>query len=108
MKSQAIILASMTVVTIDSGIHSLTSNKTARVPESRIVIGGFLVTIGLLVFSEFNEELSEAMAILILLATIFGPSGGSLTKLVERLSKDGLTPSTNVIPGVGAIIPKVG
>lgn len=90
MNSQAVILGSMTVVTIDSGIKSLITDTGVRVPPSRIVIGGFLITIALLMGSEASPKLAEGFAVLLLVAELFGPTGGGLTQAVLAATKGGV------------------
>lgn len=108
MNSQAVILGSMTVVTVDSGIKSLLGNTVTRVPPSRIIIGGFLVTIALLLTSEASPRVAEGFAVLILAAELFGPTGGGLASAVSTVTKNGAPPKTigvpGTIPGIGNVV----
>lgn len=52
----------------------------------KIILGGFIVTVTLLVVSDSQPELAESMALLIMLATLFGPNGNALTDLITKLT----------------------
>lgn len=111
MNSQAIVLGSMIVVTIDSGVKTLLDDGS-RVPQTRIVIGGFLVTIGLLMLSEAAPKVAEGMAILILAAELFGPTGGGLAKTVKTVTSKapqivGANPTSTQIPGIRNVLPNI-
>ena len=84
--TQAIILASMSVAVGNTVVSSLTTEQV-RAPAPRILIGGFVATIGLLVASEAYPQIAESLAILIMLATLFGPNGTALVNTITRLTK---------------------
>lgn len=86
MEPQPVILASMAVAVIDSSVGNLQRNPKSYVPPSRIIFGGFIITIGLLIGSEINGQVAEALAILIVLGSIFGPTGGGLAHMISHLS----------------------
>ncbi len=108
--SKALILGSMTVAVADATVNNLTRNTTARMPSSRILIGGFVVSVGLLLLSDANEQIADTAAILILLAVLFGPNGGSLNRLVAGLTTSDIrTVNNSAVPtsGSGLPLPKI-
>lgn len=98
--AQSIILGTMAITIIDATIGNLESSK-ARVPASRILIGGYLVTMVLLVGSEVSPSVAEGMSILIMLGSLFGPNGGALTQLVSKLTTTNTLPKQPLTPVKG-------
>lgn len=92
MRGQTVIIVSTAVATGSTVVANLVSTKS-RTPAPRIVLGGFALTVGLLVMSEFQPDLAEAFAILLMIAALVGPNGTELFKLVTRLS--GYQPATS-------------
>ena len=84
------ILGAMTVTIAESTVASL-SNKSGKMPATKIIIGGYLVTVALLIGSDINAEVAEGFALLIMLASVFGPNGTTLAKLITRVT-GGTTP----------------
>lgn len=94
--SQSLIIGSVTIAALDTTIHDLTDKNKSNGPSFRIVIGAFVVLIVLLAVSDSNEELADAFAILILLSTLFGPSGGALSDLIGKVTKSGYVPPASI------------
>jgi len=85
------------VAVIDTVVGDLISNDN-KGPQFRIVIGGFIVLVTLLALSDFQEDVADSLAIVILLATLFGPKGGSLSKVLSRITASGYkVPSTPIV-----------
>ena len=83
-KSQTIILGSMAVAVGATVVSNLAKSKQ-RTPTPRIVIGGFVVTIGLLVTAEWQPGLAQGLAVLILAATLVA-NGDVLFATLTNLS----------------------
>lgn len=79
---QTIIVGCMVITVANAMVSNLTSSTT-KGPAARIVIGGWVLTVGLLLASEAQPEIAEAFAILITMATLFGPNGEALVKLIS-------------------------
>ena len=89
-KSQAVILGCMAV----SLTETLVGGVIGDVPHTSVIrtfIGGYVVTMGLLITSEMNPQFAESFAILILLASTFGPNGEPFLKF---LSSSTVNPAT--------------
>lgn len=96
--SQQLIIGSVAIAVVDTVVTDLQATQS-KGPSFRIVIGGFVVLVTLLAISETNEQLADGFAVAILLATLIGPKGGALTKLVTKLTKPGYTPPLMQQPG---------
>lgn len=83
-KSQTVILSSMTIAVVAALTTNIASKSETKGSPVRIVIGGYLVTVGLLLGSEVNEKVAEGFAILILTASLFGPNGDVFANLITR------------------------
>lgn len=94
--SQPLIIGSITIAALDTTISDLRLHEANKGPSFRIVIGAFVVMVVLLVVSDSNEELADAFALLILLSTLFGPTGGALSDLIERVTKSGYVPPASL------------
>lgn len=96
--SQPLIIGAVTLAVIDTTVNDL-RKSSSKGPSFRIVIGGFIVAIGLLALSDYQEDLADGLAILILLTTMFGPNGGALADLLTRTTKPGyVAPATQGHP----------
>src|SRR3954466_14375373 len=82
--SQPLIIGAVGVALLDTTITDLTDHDTANGPSFRIILGGFVVMVSLLALSDVSEELADSMAILILVATLIGPKGGALSKVINK------------------------
>lgn len=89
--TQTIIVASMTVAVVNATVASLSKSQT-KGPPARIIIGGWVLTVGLLLGSEAQPGIAESIAVLVLFASLFGPNG---TVLADALTK--ATTSTKAI-----------
>ena len=96
--SQQLIVGSVAIAVLDATVSDLQANNAGIGPPLKVLIGGFVVVVVLLVASDFNEELADAFAVLLLLATLFGPKGGGITKLVLNVT----TKPTPTVPVSGA------
>lgn len=85
MAGQPIIIGCMAVAVLDTTIVDL-RKSTNKSPAFRIILGGFVVTVALLVVSDSQPEIAETVALLILLATLFGPNGTALADLLAKLT----------------------
>lgn len=94
--SQPLIIGAVGVAILDTTITDLTDHNTSNGPSFRIVIGGFVVMVGLLALSDAAEELADAMAILILVGTLVGPKGGALSTLVSKMVSKDYTPPASL------------
>ena len=81
-----LILGAMTVTVVETTVAALASDTASKVAPVRILIGGYLVTVALLIGSDVNEEVAQAFALLIMLASIFGPNGTTVAKVVTRVT----------------------
>lgn len=84
--SQPLIIGAITVAVIDTTVADLRST-TGNTPAFRIIIGGFVVVVTLLAVSEYSEELADGFALLILLATVFGPKAGGISSFLSKVLK---------------------
>lgn len=84
------IIGCMAVAILDTTINDLRSN-TNKSPAFKIILGGFVVTVTLLIVSDSQPEIAETMALLILLATLFGPNGTALADLATKLTTNPAT-----------------
>lgn len=95
--SQPLIIASVTIAMADTAITDLRKSG-ASVPALRIVFGGVIIMVVLLAVSDFNEEIADSVAILILLATLIGPKGGALNTLLGKLvGPDSVATGQNIV-----------
>jgi hypothetical protein len=83
--SQKLIVASIAIATANTVFANM-RKEDSKVPAPRIVIGGFAVAIGLLFLSELQSEFAEAMALVILVASLVGPNGTELVNAVTNLT----------------------
>lgn len=95
MKSggQALIIGGMSIAILDTTIQDLKTHSN-RGPAIKVILGGFIVTVTLLIVSDSQPELAESLALLILLATLFGPNGTALTDLVTKVTSGKVTTQT--------------
>jgi hypothetical protein len=82
--SQKLIVAAMAIATANTVFANM-RRENKKVPAPRIVIGGFAVAIGLLFMSELQSEFAEAMALVILVASLVGPNGTEIINAVTNL-----------------------
>lgn len=97
--SQTVVLGAMTVTVLNASVASL-SKSTVKYPALRILFGGFIVTVTLLVVSDYNAQLAEAFAILIMLGTVIGSNGEGLIALAGKLTGT----NTTITPVRGTIL----
>lgn len=83
--SEPLIIGSVALAVIDTTVGDLIDSNQ-RGPSFKVVIGGFIVTIVLLVVSEANEEVADGLAVVLLLATLFGPKGGALSTVIGKVT----------------------
>lgn len=86
--SQPLVLGAMAVAVADTSINYLSksTSEQVRTPPIKVIVGGLVVTVGLLVISEQNEKFADSMALLIMLATVFGPNGNALAKAIDKVA----------------------
>lgn len=77
--SQPYIVGAMVVAVADTALSGII-NEGNRVPPMRVIVGGWAVTVGLLVLADNHDAFASAMATLILLATLAGPNNDGLFK----------------------------
>lgn len=83
--SQPLIIGAVSLAAIDTVVTDLRGkSKDSNSPSFRIVIGGFVTIVALLALSDYNEELADTLALIILLATLFGPNGGGLADFLNK------------------------
>lgn len=82
--SQKLIVGCMVIATANTVFANMRKEK-AKKPAPRIVVGGFAVAIALLFMSELQAEFAEALAVVILVASLVGPNGTELINAVTRL-----------------------
>ena len=84
--SQPLIIGAVSLAVIDTAVSDLRKSTGAKAPQFKIIIGGFVVVVVLLALSDSQEELADSIAIVILLATLFGPNAGALATLITKLT----------------------
>lgn len=84
--SQKLILGCMAIATANTVFANM-RKKGERKPAPRIVIGGMAVAIALLFLSELQQEFAEALAVVILVASLVGPNGTELINAISELVK---------------------
>jgi hypothetical protein len=82
--SQKLIVGCMVIATANTVFANM-RRENKKVPAPRIVIGGFAVAIALLFMSELQSEFAEALALVILLASLVGPNGTEIINAVTNL-----------------------
>lgn len=92
--AQSIILGTMAVTVIDAIVSNLQTTQS-RVPASRILIGGYLATMILLIGSDVAPELAEATSILVMIGSLLGPDGGAFIKLISKASSKNILTNSN-------------
>lgn len=93
--SQPLIIGAISIAVIDTTVADLRTT-TKNVPTFRIIIGGFVVVVALLAVSEYNEELADSFAILVLLATVFGPKAGGISSFLSKVLKADYVPPASL------------
>lgn len=84
--NQKFILGSMALIVTNNVVANL-ANSEAKTPAPKIVIGGFALTVGMLIMSEFQPELARALVIVMLIASFVGPNGTALLNLITKLTQ---------------------
>lgn len=85
MNAAPIIVGSMALTVIDSTLSKLsTTNNGGRQLPARIIVGGYITTMALLIGAEFNPDIAKGIAVLILAATLTSSANG-IVAAVERL-----------------------
>ena len=95
-QTQSIILGCMVVAVVNTTVVSL-KDSARPAPAARILIGGWILTVGLLLGSDFQPELAEGIAVLILFGSLFGPNGTVLADVLTKATSTGST--VNVVHG---------
>lgn len=86
MSAQSTVLMSMTVA-VGGNVASILTGAddiADMLPAIRVGVGGFALTIGLLVVSEFQPALASSVAILVMVASLLGPNGVALFDTVMK------------------------
>lgn len=83
--SQPLIIGAITIAVVDTTVADLRTSNGG--PKFRIIIGGFVVVITLLAVSDYSEQLADSFAILIVLATVFGPKAGGISEFLSKVLK---------------------
>lgn len=96
--SQPLIIGAVGLAVLDTAVADLQSSSS-KGPQFRIVIGGFVVMVGLLALSDYKEDIADGLAILILLTTLVGPKGGTIGTLVTKLTAQGSKVGASVVAG---------
>lgn len=89
MNQQNIILGSMAIAVGNNVVANL--NRSEPTPWFPTVVGGFALTAGLLVASEFQPTIAQGFAVLILFASLLGPNGTALVNLIVKLTNAEVT-----------------
>lgn len=84
--SQELVIGAVALAVVDTSISNL-KKTTTRAPAMKIVLGGFVTVVALLLVSEASEDIADTVAVIILLSTLFGPTGGALADLVTKVTK---------------------
>lgn len=80
--TKPVILGAMTVAVADSALANMQRTKSPY-PTAKIVVGGWVVAIGLLAISDRHPSFARTTALLIMFATLAGPNN---TALLSTLS----------------------
>jgi len=92
----------MLITVADAAISNLVDEKgTSKAPAVRIVIGGWLVTVVLLVASDSQPDLVAGFATLIMLGSIFGPNGAASLKIVQKVLNTAAVPLRRTVTTSG-------
>jgi len=81
--SQKLVLGAMAVGTTSTVVAQVRKDQKNQIP--RTILAGFVIAIALLFLSEGQTELAEAIAILIMIASLIGPNGTEIINLVSKL-----------------------
>ena len=81
--SQNLVLGAISVATTSTVISEIRKDRKDQIP--RTVLAGFVVAIALLFLSESQGNLSDSLAILIMVAAIIGPNGSEAINLFNKL-----------------------
>ncbi len=81
---KTVILGAMAITIVNASVGNLVVSNT-KVPTVSILIGGYLVTIVLLVGSEMNEQVAVALALFVLFGSLFGTGNTSLSSVITKL-----------------------
>lgn len=100
--TQTYILGTMLITVADAAISNLVGEGgTSKAPAVRIIIGGWLVTVVLLVASDSQPDLVAGFATLIMLGSLFGPNGAASLKIVSKVLDTAKVPLRRTITSSG-------
>jgi hypothetical protein len=87
--SKPLIIGAMAVATADTSIANMRKAHSGH-PTSRIIIGGWLITVMLLFGAEVNEPLADMFALLVLVSTLAGPNNNALFSALVNATSNGV------------------
>jgi len=84
MQAQPVIAASMGAAVAVNTVAALKASD-APLPGPRLIAGGFIVTVSLLLLSEVQPNIATSLALLIVVASLIGPNGPVFLKWLTDL-----------------------